>query len=481
MTRPRYPIAFKFGAAASVVLMAALGAVLVGEYLAQRQDIEDTTGQRLRAIAATAALTLDGDLHQTLQSDADVGGAAYERLREELTRIQLANGLEEHELLTLRRTATGYAFVIFLQARVFGGPYRPPQQVREALDRVFDRGDSLSTSVYADGAGQYVSAFAPLRDRRGTVVGVLEVDNDVSLLWERLRQRMLRTGAVGAAALVGALVLMAVMARRLTRAISRLAFAMQEVEAGRYDTDLNITSEDEIGVLARVFLSMRRGLRERLALLRFVPRHTRKIISDQVRTHPEGAHSFLPQKRDLAVLFSDIRGFTTMSDELPPGRIIAMLNIYLRHESEIIERHEGNVDKFIGDAVMAIFEGPHRFENAADAALEIQATFKAANAAGAFERPVEVGIGIAGGDVVMGGVGSEERMELAVIGSLVNLASRLTSTAGRSEIVVSERVFESLAPSFRGERREKAQLKGFAEPQGSYTLLGRSGTQGGPP
>jgi class 3 adenylate cyclase len=471
----RIPIALKFGGAASAVIAAVVAVILAGEYREQFHDIQESAGQRLRAIAATAALTLDGDAQAALRDEADISSAAYQRLKAALVAVQRTNDLQDYDVLTLRRDGDGYSFVMGLrETSILGTPYEPPPAVRRVIDRAFETHKAQASEVYTDSYGSFVSAFAPLRDRGGSVVGLLEIDNDVSLLLRRLRERMLREGAVGATALALALLIIFLVARGLTRSISRLAFAMQEVEAGRYETRVDVQSSDEIGVLARVFESMLAGLRERLALLRFVPRHTRALITEQLRARPEARATFLAQRRDLVVLFSDIRGFTKMSDELPPNRIIEMLNLYLRKESDIIERHRGSVDKFIGDAVMAIFEGPDRFPDAADAALAIQATLHDVNATGAFERPVEVGIGVAGGEVIMGGVGSEERMELAVIGRLVNLASRLTSVAGGGEIIVSERVFENLAGRFLAEARPRALLKGFAEEQASYRLLGRS-------
>jgi adenylate cyclase len=314
------------------------------------------------------------------------------------------------------------------------------------------------------------------------VVGLLEIDTDVSVLLQRLRSRLWIQALIGFAALAIALLLSFVMAHSLTRSVTQLITAVGEVEAGHYDVQVSSRSKDEMGVLALAFNSMLRGLRERLAMLRFVPRHTRAVIAEAVREHAASGDAFIARKKELAVLFSDIRGFTSLSDELPPDRVIAMLNSYLRRETEIVEGHSGSVDKFIGDAVMAIFEGPERFSNAASAALAIQTAMGKLNADKAFERPIEVGIGIAGGEVVMGSVGSEDRMELAIIGRLTNLASRLTSAAGRGEVLVSELAFQALGGLFEGERVEGLHLKGFAQDQTCYRLLHRKkAAQGAPP
>ena len=276
--------------------------------------------------------------------------------------------------------------------------------------------------------------------------------------------------AIGTTALAAALLLSLAMARSLTRAIDRLVRGIAEVQAGRTDVQVEVRSRDEIGYLTAAFNEMLRGLRERLALLRFVPRHTRQAVAESVSTSSAAGQAFSAQRRELAVFFSDIRGFTALADELPPDRIIAMLDRTLRTEAEILERHGGSIDKFIGDAVMALFEGPDRFSAAVAAACEIQRSLRALNQAQTFERPIEVGIGIAGGEVVMGSIGDEERAELAVIGRLVNLASRLTSSAGRGEILVSEAGFQQLNGPFPGERIKGLKLKGFADAQVCYRV-----------
>jgi adenylate cyclase len=209
------------------------------------------------------------------------------------------------------------------------------------------------------------------------------------------------------------------------------------------------------------------GLRERFAMLKFVPRHTRQVISRAVN---DGTAEFVAEKRDVAIFFSDIRGFTPLSDRLAPDRVIAMLNIYLRKEAEILERHGGSIDKYIGDAVMAVFEGPNRYLAATTAAVEIQRALSALNAQNAFEEKIEVGIGIAGGEVIMGGVGYEDRLEFAVIGRIVNLASRLTSVARGGDIVVSEPAAQALGDKFPLDKMDGLKLKGFADAVTCYRV-----------
>lgn len=177
-----------------------------------------------------------------------------------------------------------------------------------------------------------------------------------------------------------------------------------------------------------------------------------------------------PRKTEITVMFSDVRGFTTISEKLDAQELAALLNEYLTDMTQIVFRHSGTLDKYIGDAVMAVFEGPDRFADAARSAIEVQTALDVLNAEKAFEAPIEVGIGIAGGEVVMGAVGYEDRLEFAVIGRMVNLASRLTSVARGGEIVISEPAADALAGRHALERLDGIKLKGFAEAITCYKI-----------
>src|SRR5581483_4199547 len=252
----------------------------------------------------------------------------------------------------------------------------------------------------------YVSAFAPVRDG-GKIVGLLEVDYGVDRFLAELNAQRQKRVWIWPASL--ALALSLGVAFSITGAVKRLVDGTAAVQSGHYDRPVEVATRDELHTLAESFNAMLGGLRERFAMLKFVPRHTRAVIADSIKGSltGSGALGAVAQTRDVAILFSDIRGFTAISDKLGPARVIEMLNIYLRAEAEIIERNAGSIDKFIGDAVMAVFEGPERFVNAARAAIEIQEAMHRLNVSRAFEQPVEVGVGIAGGEVVMGSVGYE--------------------------------------------------------------------------
>jgi adenylate cyclase len=154
----------------------------------------------------------------------------------------------------------------------------------------------------------------------------------------------------------------------------------------------------------------------------------------------------------VTILNSDIRGFTVLSAQLEPNQVMEMLNELFGLCGPIIFKYHGTIDKYIGDAILAVFGGPdpdlegNQWENAVRAALEMQyAIYKLGQRWEALQRPIfQVGIGIHTGPVLQGFLGSEERMEYTVIGDTVNRASRYCDGADRGEVVISPAVFERL-------------------------------------
>jgi class 3 adenylate cyclase len=449
----------KITLASFAVAAAVLAFVGLTEYRVQRRALELSCGARLQAIASTAAPWIDP-------------GAPETTLRVALERAKTANALEEYDVFTLRARADGsLEFTAALRDWSGDRSYEPPAAIRPILVAILKDGLGRATPIYTDKFATFVSGFAPLRGRDGRVAGLIEVDQDVGVFLADLRHQLLLQLWILPAALALAAALSLPLALSMTRAVAQLIEGVEAVRGGNYDSPVAIRTRDELRTLGDAFNGMLRGLRERFSMQRFVPRHTRAVIEEAVREHGEDAGAFTPRTRDVAVLFSDIRGFSRVSEELTPDRVIAMLNLYLRQEAEIVERHGGSIDKFIGDAVMAVFEGPDRFSRAVDAAVEIQAALRQLNEKKAFERPIEVGIGVAGGPVVMGAIGYEQRMEFAVIGAFVNLASRLCSISERGEIVASEAAFAALSGRRRAERLDGVKLKGLAEPVTCYKIV----------
>ena len=196
-------------------------------------------------------------------------------------------------------------------------------------------------------------------------------------------------------------------------------------------------------------------------------------VAKQIEEHG-GEVKLGGDKRPVVILFSDIRGFTPMSEKMEPDDVALLLREYFTEMVEIIFRHGGTLDKFIGDAIMALWGAPLAMADDADramaAAIEMQQALVQLNQhweAGG-KPAVNIGIGINFGEVFAGNVGSEQRLEYTVLGDAVNTASRLCSKAAKGEIMISEPLFKRLKKPPQVEAREPIPLKGKSKPVANY-------------
>jgi len=179
-------------------------------------------------------------------------------------------------------------------------------------------------------------------------------------------------------------------------------------------------------------------------------------------------------KRPVVIMFTDIRGFTPMSEKMEPDDVAQLLREYFTEMVEIVFRHGGTLDKFIGDAIMALWGAPFSMEDDADkalaAAIEMQQALAELNKhwEESGKPHVNIGIGINFGEVFAGNVGSEQRLEYTVLGDAVNTASRLCSKAASGEIMISEPFYQRLKKAPEVEAREAIPLKGKSKPVANY-------------
>ena len=170
-------------------------------------------------------------------------------------------------------------------------------------------------------------------------------------------------------------------------------------------------------------------------------------------------------KKEVVILFSDIRGFTSMSEKMDPDDVAQMLREYFTEMVDIIFRYGGTLDKFIGDAIMALWGAPigtpEDADNAMQAAIEMQQKLTELNEhwKQSGKPAVQIGIGINSGNVFAGNIGSEQRLEYTVLGDAVNTASRLCSNAAKREILVSDALYARLKKKPKSEAREPLKVK----------------------
>jgi class 3 adenylate cyclase len=242
-----------------------------------------------------------------------------------------------------------------------------------------------------------------------------------------------------------------------------LAGAAREIEQGKYEAIESFRSahggrfeaRDEIGDLSRAFVDMARGLKQRFAMSKYMSRTTYQMLEQGGSANPAG------ERKWLALVFSDVRGFTAFSENRDPALVIERLNEVLGLEADVVRRHGGDVDKFVGDAMFAWFSGADRCRHAVDAAGEILAGLQTRFAG---KAGTEIGFGIHVGEVVVGSMGSQDRRDYTAIGRSVNLAARLCSAAKSGQILVSEAVAIELEGTLSLNPLPAISAKGFPEP-----------------
>lgn len=263
---------------------------------------------------------------------------------------------------------------------------------------------------------------------------------------------------------IGASVLISIwLTRRITKPIDLLVAGVHRVEKEDFSIEVPVTSNDEIGQLTKAFNNLVEGLRERLLMLKFVSEATLDAIQKNLsRIEPGG------ERREITVFFSDIRGFTSWSEKHTPEEVIDMLNNLLSFQADVVKQFGGDVDKFVGDELVAVFQGTDSDHKAVEAAIDIQK--KITSILKKEQEDLAVGIGINSGEAVMGAMGSENRMDYTVLGSTVNLGARLCSAAQKHQILISGSVFLNLERKIPVTELEKIQAKGIEKPISVYEV-----------
>jgi len=340
-------------------------------------------------------------------------------------------------------------------------------------------GDTLMVQTYTDADLERLIDFAvPLvfsRVRVGALyLGFSQKSIDEAMARERngtivISVAMVLLGIGGALGL----------ATLLARPILRLVEGTRAIAAGDFKVSLPVTSQDEIGVLTDAFNQMAKSLREKEMIKHAFARYVAREVVDELLRDPERL-VLTGERREVTVLFCDLRGFTRLAENLKPEEVVHLLNDFYELMIEATFRHEGTLDKFLGDAVMAVFGAPVHQEDhsirAIRTALAMQAGIKELSARRLRDgkQPLAAGIGVSTGEAVAGTVGTEERMEYTVIGDSVNLAARLESAAKPAQILISPRTYESANGLVTVRSLGTVRVKGKDDAVEAYEVLGMS-------
>jgi len=354
----------------------------------------------------------------------------------------------------------------------------PQAAVKSTVDRpkgLEPLKDRLLVQIYKTPQGRVIDFAVPLV-YGGVPVGALYLGFSEEAITAALasarNQALLITLVMVLAGLGGAVGLAAL----LSRPIFRLVQATGAIAAGNFNITLPVASRDELGMLTDSFNRMARSLREKEMIKRAFTRYVAREVVEEILKNPENM-ALTGERREVTVLFCDVRGFTPLSERLSPEEVVLLLNDFYNLMIETTFKHDGTLDKFLGDAVMAVFGAPlahpDHSARAIRTALAMQEGIVGLNERRARDgkEPIAVGIGVSAGEAVAGTVGTEDRMEYTVIGDSVNLAARLESNAKPGQILISHRTYERVRDLVDARPLGRIRVKGKEEEVEVYEVL----------
>jgi class 3 adenylate cyclase len=347
---------------------------------------------------------------------------------------------------------------------------RPPAHVAEALAS----GDTQIDVIEAED-GERVRAVEPLINERActqchgagsALRGVVSVSLSTAFAAQMRQETLERRMIFAALTLLGILVMLAALFHALVaRPVKRIGEVAEEVGHGNLAVRVEHADEngDEVARLGQRVNEMVHQLQAKMHLEKFVSRGA--VAAADAAGSRQIVRS--GERRAATVLFSDIRGFTAYAERVAPEVVVEMLNRLLQAQADVVGNFGGDIDKFVGDELMALFHGANAEARAVLCATRMIEAVERARREG---ETLSVGIGISMGEVVHGAIGHEDRMDFTVIGDVVNTGARLCSAAAGTEILVTEPVYAAVGPleEIAFEAAEPMSVKGKREPLRVY-------------
>lgn len=448
----------KLLAAFLITLVLTNGLTLALVYYVASRSLFEEIGNNTLSVAATTAAFVDGAEHQSIRNPGDEKTDAYRRIKETLKKARDAN----------QRGDTWVENIYTMKPKVgapntlaYGVDAEESAEKISAVDQALmitkgripvlgQRGvdrDGFSGDQY----GQWLSANAPVKDRSGNLVAAVGVDLPDSFVQAKLDHLKLASLPGFAIAIALGFSFALWYSARVSKPLHSLYQTVEAVNQGNFNAPVEVGRADEFGSIGRGVKNMTECMRQMEALKKaFVSYVSAPALERILKT---GMSSTLQaDRRRITVLFSDIRKFTTLSEDMRPEEVVKILNEYFEKMVDIVVRHKGMVDKFIGDGLMALFgapeDDPFQEENAVNAALEMQEELRKLSEKWTAEGrlPFEIGIGINSGSAVVGELGSVQRLEYTAVGDTVNLAARLESLTKdlKADVLISESTYLAL-------------------------------------
>lgn len=439
-------------------------------------------GSRSESIVVTAATLLDGELFGKIKDGTPMNSPEYIHARNVLRSLANANRRVDvyvADIYTLYPDPKDPSILRY-GVESDDDPFTPGEIYQDTdKDLIVQHlaGPIMDPSPVADQFGIWISGYAPIRDRNGKYVATLGVDLDAADIYKSLFA-VVQYGIWGLiSSLILAIGIAYYLSKKVTQSLDHLCTTVHQIGLGDFTAEAHLETKDEFGELSNRINEMTKGLKERdrlkVSFARYVSQHImEKILASETPLKLEG------ERRKVTLLFSDIRQFTLLAEQLPPEAVLTLLNEYFEQMIEVIFKYNGTLDKFIGDGIMAEFGAPlddvHQEKHAVAAALEMQKMLDVLCQKWLQEnRPtLKIGIGIHTGVAVVGNVGSERRTEYTAIGDTVNVAARLEQATKilKVPLLISETTYLGCKNDFSFKDLGSMALPGRKEQIKVYTV-----------
>jgi len=355
-----------------------------------------------------------------------------------------------------------------------GEKYTPPAGLRQLRE-----GEDFLVQDYKKNGRSYFDIAVPVitvNNNKKYTLGEVHLTISKSVVTKVVMLAAIKLGLIILGALFLGIILSILLVNFLVRPIGYLVKGVRAIGEGNYDVNINLKTNDELGLLTEIFNETAKSLKEKELLKGAFSTYVSSEVMNEVLKDPKKLA--LGGKRVKAtMLFTDIRGFTSMSETLEPEQVVAVINEYLTVQTDKVLKWKGVLDKFVGDCVMAVYGVPMPKEDdsyrAVRTAMDIRDSVDKLNKIREKTKQICVGIGIGvnTGDVVSGNMGSPQKMDYTVIGDNVNLAARLEANAPAGTIYVSESTYNETKDRIEYKELESIKVKGKKEPVRIFTPI----------
>jgi class 3 adenylate cyclase len=322
--------------------------------------------------------------------------------------------------------------------------------------------------------GRWYMGFHRIGETKACILLMVPIEK----MPEPLRWLTFRMGGLATLFVIGVFIVLVIMTKRVSRPIVDLtASTVKVIEEDSYQEPLEVKSRDEVGRLTTAFNSMMEGLRQRDFIRDTFGRYVTKEVVTELLDTPDGL-KLGGEKREVTIMFTDLRGFTPLSERLSPDEVIGILNRYLGKMADIVSQYEGTVNEFAGDGLLAFFGAPIKRDDGpvrtVACAVAMQLAMEDINRQNRELGlpPIAMGVGINTGEVIVGNVGSENRTKYGAVGHHINLASRVEGTTIGGQILITPSTYERVKDTVIVQSARSFKFKGVDQDVTLYEVVG---------